>query len=109
MTVVVPRRGGSQILLTPLVFVTQFTIASSGAHDANCITPLPGRHKITHLAVRCWIANRVKRNFAGSSARAVEEILDLVSVGARELELMTALEREKVLAVHVRAQASHQA
>src|SRR6266404_5800205 len=36
-----------------------------------------------------------------SARRAAEEILDLVPVAARELELVPALEREEVLAVHV--------
>src|SRR5438105_3074321 len=52
---------------------------------------------------------RVRTASRLSAGRAAQEILDLVAIGARELELVPALEREEVLAVHVRAQALHQA
>src|ERR1700683_2419160 len=44
-----------------------------------------------------------------SARRPAEEILDLVAIGARELQFMTALEGEEVLTVHVGAQALDQA
>jgi hypothetical protein len=61
MTADVPRRDGSQILRASLVFVTQFTIASNGRRDANCITPL----RIAHPAVGERIAGRGERNSVG--------------------------------------------
>ena len=38
---------------------------------------------------------------------ALEEELHLVAIGARQLQLVPAVEREEILAVHVRAQALH--
>src|SRR5579863_8869879 len=46
---------------------------------------------------------------APPSGRGAPEVLDLVAVGARELQLVPALECEEVFAVHVRTQALHQA
>src|ERR1700745_359112 len=88
MPAAAPRRGGSQIVPASAVFVTQFTIASSR-------NPPRELHHATKLRAL--------------ARGAVEEILDLVAVGARELELVPALEREEVLAIHVRPQAAHQA
>src|SRR4029077_2151435 len=42
-------------------------------------------------------------------ARSAQEVLDLVTVGARELQLVPALEREEIFPVHMGAQAPHQA
>jgi hypothetical protein len=52
MTVAAPRRDGSQIPRASLAFVTQFTIASNGTRDANCITQLRGPREIARLADR---------------------------------------------------------
>src|ERR1700756_342054 len=53
--------------------------------------------------------SRGVRAGCASGGRAGEEVLDLVAIGARELQLVPALEGEEVLAVHVRAQAPYQA
>src|SRR3974390_2237170 len=89
-----PRRDGSQIGTARVVFVTQFTLPLSRARSENWITQL--RAEAISGAV---VLTR----------GAVEKILDLVAIGTRELELVTAMEREEVLAVHVCAQAPHQA
>src|SRR5436853_246370 len=69
---------------------------------------LPRSVRDAALSCRRGLA-RVRTASRLSAGRAAQEILDLVAIGARELELVPALEREEVLAVHVRAQALHQA
>src|SRR6516164_7458473 len=68
----------------------------------------PGKQRILPTEARSEAACNADSR-ADSARRAAEEILDLVAIGARELELVTALEREEVLAVHVRTQTPHQA
>src|SRR6516164_3012192 len=68
----------------------------------------PGKQRILPTEARSEAACNADSR-ADSARRAAEEILDLVAIGARELELVTALEREEVLAIHVRAQTPHQA
>src|SRR5882757_5613215 len=44
-----------------------------------------------------------------SSAPSLEEIFDLIAIGARELQLVPALQGEEVFTVHVRTKALHEA
>src|ERR1700686_1555896 len=69
-------RDGSQIGRRSLGFVTQVSITG--------VTPL-----------------QCEMRHGAPARRAAEEILDLVRVAARELQLVPAFEREEVLAVHV--------
>src|SRR5579871_2645563 len=78
------RRGGSQIHAFARSRVTQVSLAVARGGGANWSTVV-------------------------SAERAAEEEFDLVAIGARELELVSALERQEVFAVHVRAPTSNQA
>src|SRR6516162_10170456 len=68
----------------------------------------PGKQCISPIDARAEAACSADSR-AASARGAAEEILDLVAIGARELQLVTALEREEVLAIHVRPQTPHQA